>query len=102
MIRLPQKNKKCRMCGNTEERVNHVLSECSKLLQKEYKRQNDWFGTENNCKIYRKYEIKWHEHKLEVVKNIRHYGTSQYTQIMKYMGEDQMSLWYRKIKIFAR
>ena len=33
-----QENIKCRMCGKAEESVNHVLSECSNLAQKEYKR----------------------------------------------------------------
>ena len=33
-----QENSKCRMCGNAEESVNHVLSKCRKLAQKEYKR----------------------------------------------------------------
>ena len=32
-----QENSKCRMCRKAEESVNHVLSECSKLAQKEYK-----------------------------------------------------------------
>ena len=31
------------MCGKDEESANHVLSECSKLAQKEYKRRHDWF-----------------------------------------------------------
>ena len=39
-----QENSKCRMCGKAEESVN-VLSECSKLPQKEYKRRHDCFGT---------------------------------------------------------
>ena len=39
-----QENSKCRMCGKAEESVN-VLSECSKLAQKEYKRRHDCFGT---------------------------------------------------------
>ena len=46
-----QENSKYRMCGKAEESVNHVLSECSKLVQKKYKRQHDWFGT----KIHGKY-----------------------------------------------
>ena len=58
------------MCEKAEESVNHVLSECSKLAQKEYKCRHDWFGTNTPCKICRKYGIevkeKWHEHKLEV------------------------------------
>ena len=48
-----QENSKCRMCGKAEERVNHVLSECSKLAQKEYKR-HDWFGTKIQWEICRK------------------------------------------------
>ena len=36
-----QENSKCRMCGKTEESVNLVLSECSNLAQKEYKRRHD-------------------------------------------------------------
>ena len=59
------------MCGKTEETVNHVLSECSKLAQKEYKRRHDWSGTKIHWKIRRKYGIKkkekWYEHKLEAV-----------------------------------
>ena len=49
-----QENSKCRMCGKAEERVNHVLSECSKLAQKEYKRRHDWFGTKIQWEICRK------------------------------------------------
>ena len=64
------KNSKCRMCGKAEECVNHVLSECSKLAQKEYKRRDDWFGTKIHWEICRKYGIekkgKWYEHKPEV------------------------------------
>ena len=33
-----QENSKCRVYGKAEESVNHVLSDCSKLAQKEYKR----------------------------------------------------------------
>ena len=36
-----QENSKCRMCGKTEESLNLVLSEWSKLAQKEYKRRHD-------------------------------------------------------------
>ena len=51
--------------------ANHVLSECSKLAQKKYKRRHDWVGTKIHWELYRKYGIevkqKWHEHKPEVV-----------------------------------
>ena len=36
-----QQKSKCRLCGNREETTNHIISECSKLAQKEYKR-HDW------------------------------------------------------------
>ena len=42
------------MCGKAEESVNHVLSECSKFSQKEYKRQHDWFGMKMHWEICRK------------------------------------------------
>ena len=29
------------MCGKAKDSVNHVLSECNKLAQREYKRQHD-------------------------------------------------------------
>ena len=28
---------KCRMCGNVDETVNHIVSECNMLAQREYK-----------------------------------------------------------------
>ena len=46
------------MCGKAEENVNDVLSECSKLAQKEYKRRHDWFGTKIHWELCRKYGIK--------------------------------------------
>ena len=66
-----QENSKYRMWGKAEESVNHVLSEYSKLAQKEYKRRHDWFRTKIHWEICRKYGIevneKWYEHKSEIV-----------------------------------
>ena len=31
-----QENSKCRLCGDKDETINHIISECSKLAQKEY------------------------------------------------------------------
>ena len=36
-----QEESKCRMCGRVDETVNHVLSECRKMAQTEYKRTID-------------------------------------------------------------
>ena len=66
-----QENSKCRMCRKAEDSVNHKLSECSKLAQKEYKRRHDCFGTRIHWEICRKYGIemkeKWYEDNPEVV-----------------------------------
>ena len=32
-----QQNRKCRLCGDRDETINHIISECSKLAQREYK-----------------------------------------------------------------
>ena len=39
-----QQNSKCRLCGEKHETINHIISECSKLAQKEYKARHDWVG----------------------------------------------------------
>ena len=46
------------MCGKAEEIVNHVLSECSKLTQKDYNKPHDWFGTKIPWEICRKCGIQ--------------------------------------------
>ena len=46
-IERTQEQSKCRMCGRADETINHLLSECSKMAQKEYKRRHDWMGEKN-------------------------------------------------------
>ena len=41
--KTPQ-NSNCRLCGDRDETINHIISECSKLVQKEYKTRNEWVG----------------------------------------------------------
>ena len=36
-----QQNSKCRLCGDKDETINHIISECSKLAQREYKARHD-------------------------------------------------------------
>ena len=31
-----QQNSKCRLCGDRDEMINHKITECSKLMQREY------------------------------------------------------------------
>ena len=37
-----QQNSRCRLCGDRNEMINHIISECSKLAQREYKTRHDW------------------------------------------------------------
>ena len=39
------------MCSRVGETVKHIVSECSKLAQKEYKRRHDWIGRRIHWKI---------------------------------------------------
>ena len=36
-----QQNSKCRLCSERDETINYIISECSKLAQKEYKTRHD-------------------------------------------------------------
>ena len=46
-----QQNSKCRLCGDIDETINHIISECSKLAQKEFKTRHDWVGKVIHCEI---------------------------------------------------
>ena len=39
-----QQNNKCRLCGERDETINHIMNECNKLAQKEYKTRHYWVG----------------------------------------------------------
>ena len=34
----------CRVCGKVHENIDHIVSGCSKVAQKEYKRRHDNLG----------------------------------------------------------
>ena len=61
-----QEQSKCRMCGEKDETVNHLISECSKMAQREYKRRHDWVGRRVHWDVCKKYGIvlndKWYQH----------------------------------------
>ena len=56
----------CRMCGNHDERVQHILCSCSKLAQVEYKKRYETLGQVVHWELCGKYSIdysdKWYEH----------------------------------------
>ena len=39
-----QQNSKCRLCSDRDEMINHIINECFKLAQKEYKTIHDLVG----------------------------------------------------------
>ena len=49
-----QQNCKCRLCGERDETINHIISECSKLAQKEYKTRHDWVGKVIQWEMWKK------------------------------------------------
>ena len=41
---MTQQNSICRLCGDRDKTINHIKSECAKLVQKEYKSRQNWGG----------------------------------------------------------
>ena len=46
-----QQNSKYRLCGDRDETINHIISECSKLAQKKLDTTGCWRGSTRNCPI---------------------------------------------------
>ena len=61
-----QQNSKCRLCGDRDETINHIISECSKLVPREYKVRHDWVGKVIHWEMWRKFQFdqtnKWYMH----------------------------------------
>ena len=59
----------CRVCGKVDESIDHIVTGCSKLAQKEYKRKHDNLGNIVHWKLARKCNFqagyKWHEYEPE-------------------------------------
>ena len=66
-----QEDSLCRVCRKVDESIDHIVSGCSKLAQKEYKRRHDNLGKIVHWKLARKYNFeagdKWYEHEPESV-----------------------------------
>ena len=50
-----QQNSKCRLCGYRDETINHIISECSKLAQKEFKARHDWVGKVTHWEVCKEF-----------------------------------------------
>ena len=59
-----QQNSKCRLFGDRDETINHIISECSKLSQKENKTRNNWVGKVIHWELCKKLKFdhtnKWY------------------------------------------
>ena len=75
-----QQNSKCRLCSDRDEMINHIMSECNKLAQKEYKTRHDWVETKIHRELRKKFKFDY-SNKEFVLKN-----------------ETQKVLWNFKIK----
>ena len=57
------------MCKHADETVNHLLSECSKMAQREFKRRHNWLGKKIHREVCLKYgfDVKrnWYENEPE-------------------------------------
>ena len=61
----------CRVCRKVVESIDHIVSSCIKLEQKEYKRRHDNLGKIVHWKLTRRCNFeardKWYEHEPESV-----------------------------------
>ena len=66
-----QDNEKCRLCKSKEETVNHIVSGCQNLAQKEYKRRHDTVAKALHWDLLRQkgfpHEPQWYKHDPEAV-----------------------------------
>ena len=74
---MTQQNGKCRLCGDRDETINHLISECSKLAQTEYETRHDWVGKVIHWKMNKKFKFnhtnKWYIHNpTSVLENDTH------------------------------
>ena len=76
-IEKTQQNCKCRLCGDGNETINHIISEFSKLAQREYKARHDWVGKVIHWEMCKKFKFeytnKWYMHNsAPVLENDKH------------------------------
>ena len=64
-------NPKCRICKEKDETINHVISECPGLAQREYKRRHDKVARTLHWNISRAFGFecneRWYQHEPELV-----------------------------------
>ena len=65
-IEKTQQNNKCRLCDHRDETINHIISECCKVAQKEYNTRHDWVSKGIHWETCKKFKFdhtnKWYMH----------------------------------------
>ena len=78
-----QQNCKSWLCGDRDETDNHIISECSKLAQKEYKTRYDWVGKVIHWELCKRLKFdhapKWYMHKSKFVLENETHSQGRYT-----------------------
>ena len=66
-----QLNSWCWLYGDRDKTINHIISECSNLAEKEYKTRHDWVCKVIHWKLCKKFKFdhtnKWYMHNPESV-----------------------------------
>ena len=66
-----QQNSKCWLNGGRDETINHIISKCNKLKQKEYTTRHNWKGKLIHWELCKKLKFdhinKWYIYNLESV-----------------------------------
>jgi len=62
---------KCRLCGEKDETVEHLVSACSKLAQIQYKQRHDKVASIIHWRLCKKYGIPvqrdWYKHEIQKI-----------------------------------
>ena len=66
-----QQNSRYKLCDDRNEKINHIISKCSKSSQKEYKTRRDWVGKVIHEELSKKLKFnhtnKWYIHNSKSV-----------------------------------
>ena len=69
-----QQNSNCRLCGDRDGIIHHIISKCSKLAQKAYKISHDWVGKMIHWKLCKKFNFdhrnKWYTYNRHLLLKI--------------------------------
>ena len=58
-IHKTQQNNKCWLCGDRDKMIDHIISECSNLGQKEYTTRHDWMGKVIHKELCKKFNFDY-------------------------------------------